>query len=390
MGTFGFGLDVDEDLVGRAAALGPLLAQHAARTEAAREVVPEVIDAIEQEGLFDVLTPKRVGGLGATLQTQLAVAAELGRACPSSAWVQTLLNVATWGAARSAAGVGLFDDDGDRRRARVCGVLAPSGTATPTAGGYIVSGRWPFASGSFHASWFSGGVMVVDEDGDVVGPALALIPREQFTIEDTWFVAGMCGTASSTVVAEDAFVPAHRIALIGDEVAVGDDPADLWPLGSVLALVLIGPLLGAARGCADAVIEKAPGRAISYTTYASTTDSMVAISEVSRARLDIDSGWLHAFQAAAYVDAVGAGAPRDTVEEARLRAQCGYVTDLLRRGVDRLLTVAGAGSFASSSAVQRYWRDLNVGSRHAFLSTNAALETYGRALYGQDPIYLVV
>jgi hypothetical protein len=31
----------------------------------------------------------------------------------------------------------------------------------------------------------------------------------------------------------------------------------------------------------------------------------------------------------------------------------------------------------------------NAGSRHAFLATNPSLETYGRSLLGQDPIYLV-
>jgi putative NADH-flavin reductase len=152
----------------------------------------------------------------------------------------------------------------------------------------------------------------------------------------------------------------------------------------------MGPLLGAAQACADLVTEKAPRRALSYTTYSATTESMVAVTEVARAQLDIDSAWLHAFQAAAYVDAVGAGAPRDDLEEARLRGQCGHLTSLLRQGVDTLLNVAGAGSFASANVLQRHWRDLNVGSRHAFLSTNVALETYGRALFGLDPVFVLV
>jgi alkylation response protein AidB-like acyl-CoA dehydrogenase len=303
--------------------------------------------------------------------------------------VQALLNVATWGAARSKSGAEVFDRPRDGRPPRFCGVLAPSGTATPAAGGYRVSGQWAFASGCFHASWFSGGVNLLDDEGQVAGPGMALIPRSDFRIEDTWFVAGMCGTASNTVVAENVFVPASRISLADDPTG-GGEPPDRWPLGSVLTLVLIGPLLGAARACAEAVIDKAPKRAISYTSYASTVDSMVAVSEVARARLDIDSAWLHAFQAAAYIDAVAAGKPRDPLEEARLRGQCGYLTSLLRRGVDTLMNVAGAGSFANANLLQRHWRDVNVGSRHAFLATNVSLETYGRALLNLDPIIEVV
>jgi hypothetical protein len=55
-----------------------------------------------------------------------------------------------------------------------------------------------------------------------------------------------------------------------------------------------------------------------------------------------------------------------------------------------LLNVAGADSFANANALQRHRRDLNVGSRHAFLATNPALETYGRGLFGLDPVFVIV
>ena len=194
--------DIDGVLVARAAALRPLLAEHAARTESERQVVPEVMDALESAGLFDVVVPRRIGGHGATMATQLAVAAELGRACPSTAWVQQILNVTTWGAARSTGGAELFRNDGAGRRTRFAGVIAPTGTARPSAKGYVVSGQWAFASGSFHASWFTGGVLVQDEVGKLVGVGMALMPFTDLRIDDTWFVAGMCGTASNTVVAD--------------------------------------------------------------------------------------------------------------------------------------------------------------------------------------------
>ncbi len=117
---------------------------------------------------------------------------------------------------------------------------------------------------------------------------------------------------------------------------------------------------------------------------------MVAASELAGATLEIDTAWLHAFQAAAYVDAVGQGAQRDPHEEARIRGQIGYLTTTLRHAVDRLLDVGGAGCFATANTVQRQWRDLNVGSRHAFLATNVSLETYGRSMFDLDPIVVIV
>ena len=381
------GAAVDVGLVARASALRPLLAQHADRTEAERRVVPEVMHAIEDAGLFEVVVPERLGGLGASMTTQLCVAAELGKACASTAWVQSLLNITTWAASQANAAKELF---AGAERPRVCGVLIPSGTARPVDGGYRVNGKWSFASGSFYATWFTGGVNVVDDSGRVTGIGMVLAPRSDFSIEDTWFVAGMNGTASNTVVLEDAFVSADHLTLLGEEAPGGSDPADRWPLGSALSVVLTGPLLGAAQACADLVTEKAPTRALSYTSYAVTTDSMVALAEIARARLDVDTGFMHALQAAGYIDAVGHGAPRDPLEEARLRGQCGYLLASLRRGVDTLLNVGGAGSFASANVLQRHWRDLNVGSRHAFLATNISLETYGRALYGLDAVVVMV
>jgi 3-hydroxy-9,10-secoandrosta-1,3,5(10)-triene-9,17-dione monooxygenase len=385
--TFCLGVDIDAELVERATNLAPLLAEHADRTELERQVVPEVMRALEDAGLFEVIVPKRVGGLGASMATQLRVAAELGKACAATAWVQSLLNITTWATTRAVAAKELF---AGTERPRVCGVLMPSGTATPVDGGYRVSGKWGFASGSFYATWFTGGVEVVDQAGQVTGIGMVLVPRNDFDIEDTWFVAGMNGTASSTVVLDDVFVPAHRLTPLGEEAPEGSDPADLWPLGSALSVVLTGPLLGAAQACAETVTEKAPRRALSYTSYAATTESMVALAEIARARLDIDTAWMHALGAAGYIDGVGNGAPRDALQEARVRGQCGYLLATLRQGVDTLLNVGGAGSFASANVLQRHWRDLNVGSRHAFLATNLSLETYGRALYGLEPVVVLV
>lgn len=384
---------VDERWVQRARELCPLITRHAAQTEAQRQVVPEVIEALETAGLFEILVPQRLGGIGATMATQLAVAAELGTACVSTAWVQTLLNITTWGACLAPVASTLFAPT--EPRPRFCGVFTPTGTARRTAGGYVVSGRWGYASGSFHANWFSGSVFVQDEQGQPLGVASAMIPRRDLSIEDTWFVAGVAGSASNTVIAQEVFVPAQRLMPLTfdvDDAGIpeGAEGSARWPLGSALSVVLVGPLLGAARGCADIVTAQAPKRAMVYTHFASITQSPVAVSDVARARLDIDTAWMHAFQAAAYLDGLCAGAPRDLHAEARLRGQCGYLLSMLRQGVDTLLNVAGASSFAQSSMLQRHWRDLNVGSRHAFLLTSVSLETYGRKLFGLPPVAVIV
>jgi 3-hydroxy-9,10-secoandrosta-1,3,5(10)-triene-9,17-dione monooxygenase len=385
--------NVDAELVARASALSPLLAGNAVASEQARQVVDANIEALEVNGLFDVMTPTRVGGAGATMATQLAVAAQLGAVCTSTAWVQTLLNVATWATSRASvqAQQEIFADA--TVPARVFGVLAPTGTAVPVDGGYRVNGTWGFASGGFHGTWAGGGVLVLDERGEVVGVGMATMRASEVSFLDTWHVAGMQGTNSNTIVAEDVYVPRHRVNLDLGERAGGDyptEPSDAWPMGTVLALVLVGPLLGAARGALELVAGKAAGKPISYTSYATAISSPVAVADIARAALDIDMAWMYAFDAATYVDGVGAGATRDLGAEARYRGAFGHATDRLRGAVDTLLNVAGAGAFANSNPLQRMWRDLNVASRHAFLATNPSLETFGRSIFGLDPIYVIV
>ena len=65
----GAGVAPDEELIARAAALVPLIREHAERSSAERRVVPEVVSALEDAGMFGLLVPERLGGRGATLRT---------------------------------------------------------------------------------------------------------------------------------------------------------------------------------------------------------------------------------------------------------------------------------------------------------------------------------
>jgi len=71
-------------------------------------------------------------------------------------------------------------------------------------------------------------------------------------------------------------------------------------------------------------------------------------------------------------------------QSTRIQADCGYAMELLRGAGERLMDVAGPGAFALSNPLQRFWRDLNVGTRHNALNSHLSLELYGRALTGRS------
>ncbi|WP_427005851.1 acyl-CoA dehydrogenase family protein [Pseudarthrobacter sp. H2] len=381
--------DLALELPIRAAQLLDLLRKNAGQTETDRRVVEENILALEEAGLFKIAVPKRFGGHEANISTILKVTSTLGQACGSTAWVSTLTNVCSWL-------VGLFPDQAQRDvfegapNARVCGVLAPSSSSVAVEGGLRVTGKWGFASGSSHAGWAALGVPVVDGTGAQVDQGVALIPMTDLSIEDTWYVAGMRGTGSNTLVAEDVFVPAHRIISVTQAVeghtATEHKDETLYRSAfvPVSAIVLAAPLLGLVKGALDHVINSlGKGKGISYTFYDRATDAGSTQINVALAASLIDSAELHLFRAADDIDkAAASGEYMDFNTRARVRMDVGVVATRCREAMDLLLSVQGAGSFAEANPLQQKWRDLETGSRHAVINPAISSEAYGRALLG--------
>jgi 3-hydroxy-9,10-secoandrosta-1,3,5(10)-triene-9,17-dione monooxygenase len=373
------------DLVGRAAKLVPTLARNAAQTESDRRVVEENIAAIDEAGLFSIMRPSRFGGMQTDFRTKLEVSRELARGCGSTAWVTTLMNVCSWftGLWPEQAQVDVWGETPD---ARVAGVLAPTGTARAVDGGWVVSGRWGWASGSAHSQWALVGLPLTDADGALVDQGMVLIPMSDITIEDTWFVAGMRGTASNTLVADEVFVPTHRYVSVGPAIVGANLPDEALYRSAfvpVAALVLAGPQLGMAQAALDLVVEKAPKRSISYTFYDTQVGAPTVQLAVAKAASLIDSAHLHAYRAAAEIDELAArGEYPDYDLRARMRMDTGVAVTYAREAIRTLVSAHGASSFAESSPLQRIWRDSETASRHAVVNPEISTEIYGKALLG--------
>ena len=377
-------------LVARANGLQSVLSKNTLQTEKDRRVVEENIVAMSDAGLFRTMVPKRYDGYQGSIRTHLEVAAAVAEACGSSAWVLALTNVCAWF-------TGLFDeraqDDvfGKTPDARVAGVFSPSTQVQRVEGGLVASGKWFWSSGCLHADWAMLGLLEQDKNGATVNQYLALMPMSELTIEDTWFTAGMKGTGSNCVVAKDVFVPDYRLlplmkAVEGDyPTPFTDEAAYRAAFIPVAALVLIGAQLGMARAALSHVIEKAPQRAIAYTSFKKQTDSTAFQMQVAKAALKIDTAHLHAFRAADDIDAAALrGEYLDYKTRARVRADTGYVAQYASDAINMLMTAHGAGSFADASPMQRIWRDSNTAARHAIVLQPVGEEIYGKALLGVE------
>jgi len=382
----GAGSEPDQEVIARATALVPLIREHAEKSSEERRVVPEVVDALEEAGLFKLFVPRRLGGLETNLRTMMDCVAEVGRGDGSTAWAVALLNVCTWFSTT-------FSDKAQEEmystpNAKACGIFSPPLKSEKVEGGYLVSGRWAYSSGSFAATWATLGIGVEGEDPR----ALALIPSSAWKIEPTWFVAGMKGSGSDTIVVEDHFVPDHRIQRFADMVEgnfltshKGDEQNANMAFIPVAAIVLVGAQIGLARHAMERTLATLPKKNVAYTCYTNARNSPTHQVGVAEAATRFDQAELIMRRACADVDEAAArGVQLDKLTRARVRMDTGIIGELVKDGIDRLMTANGASSFSDANVLSMVWRDSEIAGRHALVMPELGKEAYGRMLLGAD------
>lgn len=384
-------------LVARATKLVPLIREHAAKGAAAGQVSSEVVDALEAEGLFKLLVPKRLGGQEASVRTTVDVLAEISRGDGATGWIASLLNAGTWFGTT-------FSEDaqndvfGPNPDSRISAIFTPGSSARRVDGGYVVSGRWPWASGGFAANWAALGLALdVAQGEDPRG--IALFSRDQYTIEQSWFVTGMKGTASNTIVMNEQFVPDHRIQPFANmrdadylTPHVNVERNSRLAFIPVAALVLIAPQLGLARHALELTLQKLPRKAVAYTRYTEARNSPAHHAGVAQAATKVRLAELLARQAAEIIDYSADRAEMPSItSRAQIRNDVGAVAELCKDAIDALLTANGASSFGDSSVLARVWLDSEIAARHAYVTPDVGREVYGRVLLGaDDPITMDV
>ena len=88
-------------------------------------------------------------------------------------------------------------------------------------GGIRLSGRFGWSSGCDHTEWAIVGVNRPQADGSKAY-CLAVLPRQDYTIDDDWDSAGMQGSGSKTLVLDRVFIPDYRIQPIEDMLREGN------------------------------------------------------------------------------------------------------------------------------------------------------------------------
>ena len=378
-------------IVDRIDDLRPMLIAKGREGDQARRVPEEVFDALAATGAFSISAPTKFGGLAANTREAHAVARAIGRGDGGAAWVTGILDSGAWV-------LSLMDS---RAQEDVWGgkdgldnfisiVLATSSEAEPVEGGYRVTGRWGYGTGSLHARWSLLGIPLKDENGEVVDAGLALIPSADLSYEDNWYVAGMKSSGSVMQIAEEVFVPEHRIFPLTAAVEggyLGHNPEQAYQTVFVpsLFMKLIGPHLGMGRAALDFVIAKAESKAIAYTGYDKQADAVSFQLAIAKASMQLNAAELVAQQVADEIyEGAGSGYYAPYAERIEMRAKAGWIVETITNMIEQLLTAHGSAGFAETSLLQRMWRDQATASRHGHTLAASGYEAFGKIIFNRQ------
>ncbi|KOX23494.1 acyl-CoA dehydrogenase [Saccharothrix sp. NRRL B-16348] len=378
------------DVLDAVKSIVPTLRENGQLAEQQRWIPDENLQLLDKAGVFRLVTERRHGGLDASIAQQCAVLAEIGRGCPSTAWVSTVWLASSWVARGHSAQA--KEEIWSTPSVRVSGVFSPFPTATltPVDGGYLLNGFWKFNTGCRGADWNGMSATLTLPDGTTEEMA-TIVPIGEFEFADDWNVSSVAATGSSTTTAKDIFVPAHRVQKLHVLLEGADSRSEPgktdrnYSLGEFAVAQAVGTFIGIAKGALELFMERLPGRGIAYTAWTEQSKhpfTQIQVGTVSAkiaAAEGLSAGVNELVQRRA-----DEGVELTALEKGKVRGDSAYAMQLAREAVEILYNASGATGIQLSVPLQRFHRDIQGLSLHGLglLSTN--MEIYGRAVLGLD------
>jgi alkylation response protein AidB-like acyl-CoA dehydrogenase len=382
------GRAADSSPIERARALRPLIEANAERAELHGTMTAEVVDAVAEAGLFWVLVPAEVGGLEADAVTALEVFEELAYADGSTGW-STMANATTSCFAAiytgDEAAAAMFAD----RPAVHAGMLGPMGQASRVDGGYVVSGRYQFGSGSGHANWLGAGVMEMVDGEPAVSelglPAMRVVflPRERAEFLGNWDVMGLAGTGSYDYVVDEVEVPEAFSFLLLEASAKRGGPVFDVGLFALTAVGHAGFALGVGKRALEEVLAIA--RAKQRLGAGPIAEQQLFLHDFAMHDAAMRAARAYTFESFAEAQAVVLdGDLPSIVQQQRMRQATTYATRIAADAARFAYTWAGSSGLRNPSVVQRCFRDISAGTQHLYVDNNT-LTGYTEAMLAELP-----
>ena len=371
--------------------LTPHIQDRIAQMEADRRLPVELARSLAETGIFRLMIPRRLGGLEMDLIPVLHIFEELARIDGSTGWCAMI------GATGGTTSAFLSEEVAREIYASdphviTAGALAPCGQAQPIAGGYRVTGRWPFNSGCQHSRWLMGTSVIVEHGQPRKLPSgfpetrMMIFPATEAEILDTWSVSGLRGSGSHDIAVQDVFVPEERAVAYGTGKRHQSGPLYTFPIFGLLAVSVASVATGMARGAIQSFVELAQTRRLTGSSRLLSQRAAVQL-QVAQAEAQLRAGRAFLFQTVQDVwDRVVAGQKISQRDRAILRLSACHAATASAQTIDLMYQAAGTGAIWDTSPLQRHFRDVHVLTQHAVVAPPIS-ELAGKILSGIETTF---
>src|SRR6201993_2550435 len=374
--------DTDDRVVSLARGMRDLVRAEAAESERMRTLTSAIVDEMWTSGLMSAFNPVAAGGVEPSFAEMIETWIEM-------AWQDgSFGGIGIANLPSSFSPAAYLPDEGfaevftaHDKRVTLGGQFFPNGQGAAVEGGYVLNGSWNFGSGIGHSQYIAAGFLPMD-NGEMRWISegfpemrVALVPRDQISFDDGWFVQGLKGTGSYDYSARDVFVPGCRtFELFVRQPYRGESPAPRVGLMPVTAAGHASWALGVSKSMLDDVQDLAATkfRMSDMASLASRPTFQKGLAHHRAAWRAARLLVLDAFTTAEA--AVAAGEDLTTELRADMRVAAVYATDTARACAEWAHLAAGTTAIREGSRLERAFRDIYTGTQHAFISEKVAMD----------------
>lgn len=207
-----------------------------------RHIPQDVVDQFKALGVYRALVPKRFGGDAKSPAEFCRLIEDIAAADASAGWVASFgVSAAYLATLPVETYAEIFEKNPDTVFA---GAMFPPRPAKTVAGGFEVRGQWQWASGVMGADLVGAGIKV--ENNDTKLPLIAIMPKKEIEVVDTWNTVGLSATGSHDIKVNGVVVAPEMTFIRGAKPSM-DDRIFRYPSMAIASQVLAVVALGAAR-----------------------------------------------------------------------------------------------------------------------------------------------
>lgn len=367
------------ELETRVRELAPVVAEHRRTFDSDGQLPDHLVEQLALLGLFRLLLPSALGGHGLSALEFMGVVEAAAALDGTIGWL-----VGNGGGMSRAGGYlpeesakEIFDDP----LAFVVSSTGAVGRAVRVPGGYSVTGRWPFGSGSPHGTWFTP-LCEVEDGGQATGELIFVYaPRRDVQLDDNWDVSGLCATGSVHFELSDVFVPDRFAHPFQPEPTL---PGTLFrlPTGSIFSWTVATVPLGMAAGAIDDFVTKARS-AKRYGDDVPFVERELIQSQLGQieARTAASRAYLrHTMSTLLERTEAGVDLEASRVE---FKLACTFASQSALWAINLVTEMAGTVSIMRSSPLERRERDARAAAKHIAMTPDEYIRG-GRLRLGLD------